>query len=405
MDQREIPAPIEPDNRIYGREPRPDLHDRQLLRALVITALALAAGGLLWMIAQVFDRVHNTLVVLVFSILFAYLVYPPIKWLGNRRVPIPLAGVIVYAALGVVVAGALAWLTPAVASQVEDLTRNFPRIVAAAQHQIVDPAHSPLLGRLPDSARAAIAANAGKAGAVVGTMAGKFGANALGILTGTSAAIIDVFLVLGLTLLVLADLVPIQRFGIRLVPRAYRSSAVSFMDDVDKVIGGFVRGQVLLALGVGIAGTIVLLAVGVPYAILLGLLAGVVSIVPLIGPVIALIPVVLIAFFTVGLVKVIVVGVLFAVILVVQQNVFTPLVVSKSVGVTPLVVFVALLLGSEAFGILGALLSIPIAGILRVAAERLFPPDPDADATLVVARDRADEPPAATRAATSVVDR
>ncbi len=143
-----------------------------------------------------------------------------------------------------------------------------------------------------------------------------------------------------------------------------------------------------------------LLAVGVPYAILLGLLAGVVSIVPLIGPVIALIPVVLIAFFTVGLVKVIVVGVLFAAILVVQQNVFTPLVVSKSVGVTPLVVFVALLFGSEAFGILGALLSIPVAGILRVAAERLFPLDPDADATLIVARDRAGEPPRATRAAT-----
>ncbi len=396
---------IEPDKGLHAREPSADVHDRQLLRALAVAALALAAGGLLWMIAQVFDRVHNTLVVIVFSILFGYLVYPPIKWLGNRRVPIPLAGVIVYAALGVVVAGALAWLTPAVAVQVEDLTRNFPRIVAAAQHQIVDPAHSPLLARLPDSVRAAIASNAGKAGALVGAVAGKFGTNALGILTGTSAAIIDIFLVLGLTLLVLSDLVPIQRFGIRLVPRAYRAAAVSFMDDVDKVIGGFVRGQVLLALGVGIAGTIVLLAVGVPYAILLGLLAGVVSIVPLIGPVIALIPVVLIAFFTVGVVKVIVVGVLFAVILVVQQNVFTPLVVSKSVGVTPLVVFVALLLGSEAFGILGALLSIPVAGILRVAAERLFPPDLDADATLVVARDPADEPPAAARAATSALDR
>jgi predicted PurR-regulated permease PerM len=391
---------IEPDD-LATREARRVLHDRQLLRALVIAALALALGGLVWMVAQVFDRVHNTLVVIVFAILFAYLVYPPIKWLGSRRVPIPLAGVIVYAVLGSAIAAALAWLTPAVAAQVEDLTRNFPKIVAAAQHQIVDPAHSPLLARLPDSARAAIAANAGKAGAVVGGVAGKFGANALGILTGTSAAIIDIFLVLGLTLLVLGDLVPIQRFGIRLVPRAYRSAAVSFMDDVDKVIGGFVRGQVLLALGVGIAGTIVLFAVGVPYAILLGLLAGVVSIVPLIGPVIALIPVVLIAFFTVGLVKVIVVGVLFAVILVVQQNVFTPLVVSKSVGVTPLVVFVALLLGSEAFGILGALLSIPIAGILRVAAERLFPPDPDADATLTVARDRADEPPAATHKATT----
>jgi predicted PurR-regulated permease PerM len=145
------------------------------------------------------------------------------------------------------------------------------------------------------------------------------------------------------------------------------------MRDVDGVIGGFVRGQVLLAVAVGIAGTIVLLAVGVPYAILLGTLAGVVSIIPLVGPIAAALPVLVIAFFTVGLVKLIVVGVLYVVILVVQQNVLTPLVVSKSVGVTPLVVFLALLFGSEAFGILGALLAIPIAGIIRVATERIFP--------------------------------
>jgi predicted PurR-regulated permease PerM len=394
---------IDPNEQAPTREPSRIVHDRQLLRALVITALALALGGLMWMIAAVFDRVHNTLVVIVFAILFAYLVYPPVKWLGNRRVPIPIAGVIVYAALGVVVIAALAWLTPAVAVQVEDLSHNFPAIVSSAQKQIIDPTNSPLLGRLPESARTAIASNAGKAGAIVGALAGKFGSNALGILTGTSAAIIDIFLVLGSTLLILGDLVPIQRFGVRLVPRRYRVATVSFMDDVDKVIGGFVRGQVLLALGVGVAGTIVLLGVGVPYAILLGLLSGVVSIVPLVGPVIALIPVVLIAFFTVGLVKVIIVGVLFAVILIVQQNVI-PLIVSKSVGVTPLVVFVALLLGSEAFGILGALLSIPVAGILRVAAERLFPPDPESDATLVRARNLAGEPPSATRAATGIAE-
>jgi predicted PurR-regulated permease PerM len=90
---------------------------------------------------------------------------------------------------------------------------------------------------------------------------------------------------------------------------------------------------------------------------------------------------------------------LFAVILAVQQNVLTPLINSKSVGVTPLVVFVALLFGSEAFGILGALLSIPVAGILRVAAERLFPPDRSADTALAQARDRSGEPQAATRKA------
>ncbi len=347
----------------------------RLVRAILLVGLALGIGGLLWMLTSVFDRVHNTLVVIIFAILFAYLVYPPVAWLEKRRVPVTVAAIIVYVAVGVIVAGALAWLAPALATQATELVKDFPHIVASAQREIADPAHSPLLARLPMGVRETIAQNAGKVGAIVGGLAAGFGTHALAIVSGTTSIVIDVFLVLGLTLLVLGDLTILRAFGLRIVPARHRLATLDFMRDVDGVIGGFVRGQVLLAVAVGVAGTIVLLAVGVPYAILLGSLAGVVSIVPLIGPIIAAVPVLVIAFFTVGLVKLIVVAVLYSVILAVQQNVLTPLVVSKAVGVTPLVVFVALLLGSEAFGILGALLAIPIAGIVRVAAERIFPDD------------------------------
>jgi predicted PurR-regulated permease PerM len=103
------------------------------------------------------------------------------------------------------------------------------------------------------------------------------------------------------------------------------------MQDFDEVIGGFVRDQMLLALVVGISGTLVLLAVGVPYAILLGLFAGVVSIVPIVGPILAAIPVLVIAVFTVGVVKLVIIAILYAIILVVQQNIL-PLIVSKSVA-------------------------------------------------------------------------
>ena len=374
----------------------------RLIRALLITVLAIGVGILIWMTSSVLDRVHNTMIVIVFAILFAYFVYPPVKWLAQRRIPVAVGSLMVYAALAIVLLGAIAWLAPAIAQQASDLAQNFPHLVANAQQQIADPKDSPILARLPESVRMQIAGNAGKAGAIAAGIAAGFGKNAIGIISGTTAAIIDVFLVLGMTLLVIGDLANIQAFGVRIVPRRYRPAAIAFMIDVDDVIGGFVRGQVLLALAVGVSGTIALLIVGVPYAILLGLLAGVVSIVPMVGPIIAAIPVLLITLFTVGVVKLIVIAVLYGIILAVQQNVLTPMVVSKSVGVTPLVVFVALLLGSEAFGILGALLSIPVAGIVRIAAERLFPHDPRSDATLVAARDSQHEPAAETASATKV---
>jgi len=123
----------------------------------------------------------------------------------------------------------------------------------------------------------------------------------------------------------------------------------------------------------------------------------------MVGPIIAALLVLVISFFTIGLIKFIVIAALYAIILAVQQNVLSPMVVSKSVGVTPLVVFVALLLGSEAYGVLGALLSIPIAGIARVAVERLFPHDPGSEALFVQARDAQGEPAHETREATTPV--
>jgi len=358
----------------------------RLLRTLIVVGIAVGIGALLWLLAAVFDRVHNTLVVIIFSVLFTYLVYPPVAWLERRRVPVAVAAIIVYVVVGAIVAGSLAWLAPAIASQVQELVHDFPHIVASAQHQIADPAHAPLLAAAPQGVRDQIAANAAKVGAIVGGVAAGFGRHTLRAISGTGTAVIDVFLVLGLTLLVLGDLELLRAFGLRLVPAQYRTATIEVMREIDGVIGGYVRGQVLLAVAVGIAGTIVLLAVGVPYAILLGTLAGVVSIIPLVGPIAAALPVLVIAFFTVGLVKLIVVAVLYVVILMVQQNVLTPLVVSKSVGVTPLVVFLALLFGSEAFGILGALLAIPIAGIIRVATEHLFPDDPRPEADFTEGR-------------------
>ncbi len=136
---------------------RDDIAFRRLLRWLLAVGLALAVGGLIWMVTGVLDRVHNTLTVIVFAILFGYLVYPPVKWLANRNIPVMLAGIIVYITLGVVVLGSIAWLAPAIAVQASDLAQNFPHVVADVQHLIADPAHAPFLAKFPLGARTMIA--------------------------------------------------------------------------------------------------------------------------------------------------------------------------------------------------------------------------------------------------------
>jgi predicted PurR-regulated permease PerM len=352
------------------------------VRALTVVALLVGCGVLLWMVSTVLDRVHTILTVIVFSILFSYLIYPPVKWLATRM-PRPVAVFVVYGALAVLATIAVAFLAPAVAQQADDLARTYPQTVKNVQTQIAHPANNPVLARFPPQVRDAIAKNAAKAGTYAGAAAGFVGAQSLAIVKGGIAFVTTLALVFGITSFLISDLERIQRAFMRMVPPPRRGAVADFVVDCDSVIGGFVRGQVLLAFGVGVASTLVLLLMGVPYALLLGVLTGLISIVPIVGAIVGAVPAFLVAIFTIGLIKSIVVLALVVGVLQVQANVLAPVVVGRSVGVTPLTVVVALLAGSEAYGILGALLAIPVAGILRVVYERLFrDPAPDAPAML-----------------------
>jgi predicted PurR-regulated permease PerM len=355
------------------------------LRALVIVGLLLGSGALVWMISNVLDRVSNVLTIVIFSILFSYLIYPPVKWLA-RYMPRALAVAVVYAGIFVAVLAALAFLAPSVTAQADDFARSYPATVRSVQHSLADPAHNPLLQRFPAQIRDLVAKNVGKVGSYAAIAATAIGSHLLPLLSGGATLVTQLAVTFGVTFMFIVDLEKIQATLIRLIRRDRRAYAVALVMDIDTVIGGFVRTQVVLALVTAIASILVLLVTGVPYALLLGLLIGILSIVPIVGAIVGAIPAVLVALFTVGVVKALIVTALFAVIMQVVGNLIAPLLNAKSVGVTPLIVTLAILIGGEAYGILGILLSVPIAGVLRVVYDRLFPPDPDSERLVLSAR-------------------
>lgn len=119
---------------------------------------------------------------------------------------------------------------------------------------------------------------------------------------------------------------------------------------------------------------------------------GIASIVPIVGVLVGVVPALLVALITIGWLKSLIVLALFIGVFQLQGHIVTPIVISKSVGVTPLVAFIALLVGEEAFGILGMLPAIPVAGIIRVAMERIFPKDTESIALLERYRRRISDP-------------
>jgi predicted PurR-regulated permease PerM len=135
--------------------------------------------------------------------------------------------------------------------------------------------------------------------------------------------------------------------------------------DIYRTVGGYVTGNLLISLIAGISSTIVLLIMGVPYAVALGLIVAFLDLIPLAGATLAAIIVGAVAFLH-SIVAGIVVIVFFVVYQQVENHLLQPVVYGRTVQLSPLAVLVAVLIGAELAGVLGALAAIPVAGAIQV---------------------------------------
>jgi predicted PurR-regulated permease PerM len=136
-------------------------------------------------------------------------------------------------------------------------------------------------------------------------------------------------------------------------------------DDIYRTVGGYVTGNVLISIIAGAAITVVLLIMGVPYAVALGLLVAFLDLIPLAGATIAGVIVVAVAFLH-SVPAGIVVVVFFVIYQQVENHVLQPVIYGRTVQLSPLAVLIAVLVGAELAGIIGALAAIPVAGALQV---------------------------------------
>ena len=128
-------------------------------------------------------------------------------------------------------------------------------------------------------------------------------------------------------------------------------------------IGLWMQGQLLLGLLIGVMAYLGLTILGVKYALLLALLAAVFEIIPLFGPILAATPAVILGFLDSAVLGFMVLG-FYIIMQQFENHLIYPLVVRKVVGVPPLVVIIALIIGAKLAGFLGMLLSAPIAAVL-----------------------------------------
>ena len=191
-----------------------------------------------------------------------------------------------------------------------------------------------------------------------------------------------------LTFYLLRDFPKLQAWGRKALPPDQRDSTLRFFHDYDVLLGEYLRGQLLVALFVGLSTGILFWLVGFPNSVLLGVVAGVFNIVPYLGMIASLVPALIIAIVTpplwLSLLKV--AGIFFAVQSL-DAYVLSPKIVGERVGLHPVWVMLSIIGFGTFFGFTGLLIAIPLAVLIKLLIERAAaryrssvyyrPPEPD----------------------------
>lgn len=335
--------------------------EHQLLQVLVVLAilyLAIQVFALGWVaVAQIADVV----IIFVAAWALAYLLAPLVNRIDTQT-PLDrtLSVVVVYIAIALVLVVIGLLVVPPLVAQLNDLVTRGPEYGERASQLAAS--IQAALERI--GIRVDLAEFYGTLPRRLGDLAAAYAADILGVVSATAAVFFNVSLVLIIAFLMLNDGDTMWNRLTRVLSPELASEAELLRQSADRSFGGFIRGSLILGVIYAIATLLILVPLGVPYAGVLALVSGLTMIIPFFGPIIAMIPVLAVTFLGAAdrLLWV------FILVLAVQQvllNVVGPRIMSRSIGIHPMFVFLALLLGAKLAGFWGVFLAVPVAGIIN----------------------------------------
>ena len=302
----------------------------------------------------------HAFIIIFTSILLAAAVAPPAKFLTRYHIPRGVTILGIYVLVAAVLAGVVALIVPLVVNEVDTFKTSFPQYVSDLQRFVQRVA--------PDQA------SHFSSSTIVSQVEGRltsFASELTGIVFQTISIGIDVILILVIAFF-MADEENFAKLLItRFVPPRHRPEAARVMGKIGTHMGQWARAQMLLALFFGTAFGAGLRLIGVPYALTLGVIGGVLEIIPYVGGFITLVLAGIVAL-TKDPIHLIFVLAWYTVVVELEGHVIGPKLMNRVLKIHPLVVVVAIFLGGESLGILGALLAVPIAIVFQVLLDEFY---------------------------------
>ncbi len=364
--------------------------------ALKILLLIAIAAVMISAVLDFVGRITSVAIIVIGAVFFTYVIYPLVRRL-NTRLPLIWSILIVYAAIVVIVVLGVSFVLPPLYDDTQSLVRSMPQLVQTAQAFFTNP-HNPLIAHLPSAVRSYLATVPPQLAKLGQQYAATGAAGVFALLLSVVGLLATVVVIPVISVYLMIEAPDLLDAALRGLPPSVAPQAKSILRDIDKVLGGFIRGQITVGATIGAFITLALLILHVKYALLIGVVAGIFDIIPYVGAIVGFVPSVTLAFFNDGWQHALIVAVVFVLIFQAEGHFIAPKIVSDSVGLSPLMVIVAILIGGDLLGITGMFLAVPIAAVARVvllhAVPRLARPLP---APPAVAETRAVRPPDAPR--------
>jgi predicted PurR-regulated permease PerM len=330
--------------------------NRRLLILLEILAAIALAIVLLWGISHI---ITSVLVVLI-AALIAYAIVPVVE-LFHRVMPRALAILLAYLIVIIILGAVVYSVVNTAVFQISALVHNasiWLRPDNKGKFPLLDLLHTLGLSdaQISDFEKQILSG--------LSNLAGSLASGLIPLLSGVAGGLLNVLLTAVISIYLLVDGPRAITWLRKAAPKSRRSQISSTLETLQHVVGGYIRGQILLSAIIGFLVGTGLFIIGFPYAVLMGVLTFITEFIPVLGTIFAGAVAVLLAL-TQGWVMTIIVLGFFILVHIFEGYVLAPRLIGKAVQLNPAIMLIALIVGSELFGPLGAIFAAPTAGLLQ----------------------------------------
>jgi predicted PurR-regulated permease PerM len=323
---------------------------RTVVRVIMTAVAVVALLYFLYLIRQVLGAIF-------IAIFIAIALAPVVEFLTRRKVPRSLAILLAYIALLGSVFGLGLLVVPPIVTGVNGFVDDVPGYVDDLRNSKTFAKYDDKYDVTPKLKEQAKKLPAHLTDAASGLQA---------VTVGVFGAVLQLVTILVMAFFLLKDGRRLIEFGIRELGPEQGKRAERILADIYQAVGGYVAGNLMISLVAGVSSYIVMKIIGIPFAVPLAVMIAFLDLIPLIGSTIGG-AIVAIAAAVVGFPDKLIIWLIFLVVYQqVENNLLQPVVYKRTVQIHPLLVIVAVLIGGSLLGVLGALLSIPIAATIQI---------------------------------------